>query len=501
MDNIRSPPIGARFRGLVLAVVGVLAGCSAAHEEAYPVPASTDVFVPSVWPASAGLALMVTSIPALQAALDAASPGQTIALADGTYFDATLYLRANGITVQAQTPGGVYLLGAEHIYIIGNSNVLRGFQFTSGDIGEDTVIDVTGNDNVLSQLNFSGYRARRYVHFDADSHRNELSYSAISRKSAAPIGPAIQINTSPTSAGHHRIRHCAFRLFPGPGGDHGNEPIRIGLGAERANASRTLVEHCYFSGVGSGDSESISVKSSENVCRFNTFTSNPGGMLVFRAGNHNIAYGNFFLAGAGGVRVKEGHGHNIVNNYFETGAEDAFAVDFVASDPAHDIRLVHNTFANMGAIDLGGPGPQGVVFANNLFDKAGAAIFVGDNGKASFVGNLYRGSLGIAAASGMTPIDPKLERNVDGYLAPAANSPAVDSASPQLPALLDVQGLDTDSAVKFDISGQPRPEARGQRDVGCSERQSSLSDARLRPLRLSELGPVYLGGPTITFAK
>ncbi len=501
MNNLRSPRRSARLCWLVLLVCGALSGCTAALEDAYPLAPSTDVFVPSVWPASPGPALLVTSTAALQAAIDAASPGQTIALADGSYLDATLYLRRSGITVQAQTPGGVHLNGAQHIFVTGNGNVLRGFQFNSGDIGEDTVIDVTGSDNVLSQINFSGYRARRYVHFDAGSHRNELSYSAISRKSAAPIGPAIQINTSPTSPGYHRIRYCAFRLFPGPGGDHGNEPIRIGLGAERANASRTLVEHCYFSGVGSGDSESISVKSSENVCRYNTFTNNPGGMMVFRAGNHNTAYGNFFLASSGGVRVKEGHGHNIVNNYFETGADDAFAVDFVASDPAHDIRLVHNTFANMGAIDLGGPGPAGMVFANNLFDKAAGAIFSDDNGKTSFFGNLNRGSLGIAIASGMTLVDPLLERNADGYLAPGANSPAVDSANPQLPALLDVQGLDTDSAVNFDISGQPRPEAKAQRDVGCSERQTSPSATRLRPLLLTDVGPVYLGGPALAPTK
>ena len=279
------------------------------------------------------------------------------------------------------------------------------------------------------------------------------------------------------------------------------EPIRIGLGEERANASRTLVEHCYFSGVGPGDSESISVKSSENVCRYNTFASNPGGMLVFRAGNDGTAYGNFFVAGSGGVRVKEGHGHNIVNNYFETGAEDAFRVDFVGGDPMHNVQLVHNTFANMGAIDLGGPGPEGMVFANNLFDKPGSTIFTGNNGKTSFVGNMYRGTLGISIASGMVGVDPKLGRNEDGYLVPDATSPAVDGASDGFPALLEVAGLNTDPAVKLDIAGQPRPDAMGKRDVGCVERQAAVSTTRLRPLRPSDVGPVYLGGPVPSTLK
>ena len=487
----------ARSRSATLFACALLAACSGARDDEYPLPASTDVFVPSAWPTQAGAAAPVKSIAALQAAIDAASPGQTVVLADGTYLNTTLLLRTNGVTVQAQTPGGVHLNGTQQVVISGSANVLRGFQFTSGDVGEGTVIEVTGSNNTLSQLNFSGYRARRYVQFDAGTHHNELSYSSISRKWATPTGPAIQINTSPSVASYHRIRYCAFRLFPGPGGDHGNEPIRIGLGDERANASRTLVEHCYFSAVGTGDSESISVKSSENICRYNTFTSNPGGMLVLRAGNRNTAYGNFFVAGSGGVRCKEGNSHNVVNNYFETGSAEAFRIEYVASDPANDVRVVHNTFANMGAIDLGGPGPTGLVFANNLFDKAGSAIFSNDNGKTSFVGNLYRGSLGLAATAGLTAADPKLARNEDGYLAPGPNSPAVDVAGAQLPTLWSIEGIDSDPTVKKDIAGQPRPFILLQRDVGCSERQAMPSANRLRPLKLSQVGPVYLGGPAV----
>ncbi len=475
----------------------LVAGCVTSGVDEYPLPPSTDVFVPSVWSAETATGTMVSSVAALQAAIDAALPGQTIVLADGTYRDGTLLLGASGITVQSQTPGGVRLDGAQHVVVTGNRNVLRGFQFASGDIGDDTVIDVTGSDNTLTQLSFDGYRARRYLHFAAGSHGNELSFSNISRKSAEPIGPAIQINTSPAVAGYHRIRYCAFRDFPGPGGDHGNEPIRIGLGEERANPSRTLVEHCYFSRVGTGDSESVSVKSSENMCRYNTFTDNPGGMLVFRAGNRNVAYGNFFLAGAGGVRTKEGHGHDVVNNYFETGAADALRVEYVSSDPAADIRVVHNTFVNMGVIDLGGQGPVGMLFANNLFDKPGALIFSNDNGKTSFVGNLSRGILGMTIPSGMTSIDPMLERSEDGYLVPAAKSPALDGANEQVPDLLRVDGIEGDPAVNLDISGQPRPEVKSQRDVGCSERQLTPGAPRLRPLDLRRVGPVYLGGPPI----
>jgi poly(beta-D-mannuronate) lyase len=195
-------------------------------------------------------------------------------------------------------PAGFAFTAHSTCLLTGSRNVFRGFQFTSGGIGDDTVIDVTGSENTLTQLKLDGYRARRYVQFASEIRSNEMTYSDIARKSAEPAGPAVQINTSPTVVGYHRNRYCAFRDFPGPGGEHGNEPIRIGLGEERSNASRTAFEHCYFARLGTGNSESISVKSSENVCRHNTFTDNPGGMLVFRAGNGIVAYANFFLAGS-----------------------------------------------------------------------------------------------------------------------------------------------------------------------------------------------------------
>ena len=128
------------------------------------------------------------------------------------------------------------------------------------------------------------------------------------------------------------------------------------------NISRTIVEYCYFSNVGFGDSESISVKSTENLCRYNTFSNNPKGMLVFRHGYRNVAYGNFFMNGSGGIRIKEGSNHYIYNNYFSTGAADALTLQYVAEYPLDNVRFAHNTFVNCGDIDLGGTGPTKVSF-------------------------------------------------------------------------------------------------------------------------------------------
>ena len=146
------------------------------------------------------------------------------------------------------------------------------------------------------------------LHLDRHRFQDQLiddhSYCNLEKKpAAAEIGCTIQISTS-SVIGYHKIRYCSFQNYYGVGGDNGNEPIRIGLGSEYLNKSRTIVEYCYFNNTGLGDSESVSVKCQENVIRFCTFTNQQDAMLVFRNGDNNVAYSNFFI-NAGGIRVKE----------------------------------------------------------------------------------------------------------------------------------------------------------------------------------------------------
>ena len=66
-----------------------------------------------------------------------------------------------------------------------------------------------------------------------------------------------------------------------------------------------------------GDSESVSVKSMQNVIRYNTVINNPGAQFVFRNGDNNVAYSNYVLGGSGGFRVKQANNIGIYNNYVE----------------------------------------------------------------------------------------------------------------------------------------------------------------------------------------
>lgn len=439
----------------------------------------------------------VGSIAALQAAINNATAGDEIVVADGTYLNNTINVSTSGIVVRAATPGGVFLHGTNAITISANRVVLSGFQFKSGSIA-GVVITVTGNDNLLTQLNVNGYSAQKYISIQAPSQRNQISYSNFENKPQnAPIGNLVHVEADATVPGYHRIHRCSFQNLRGDGGDFGNEPIRLSNGAESAFAARTVVEYCYWNNTGQGDSESISVKCRENVIRYCTFVNNPDGMLVFRNGNDNVAYGNFFV-GAGGIRVKEANNIFCYNNYFERsgvgGSAAAVEYDYVSGN-LRNINFLHNTFVNCGNVNLGGAGASGNTWANNIFKKAGGgAIFSNLNGGTAWVGNIYDGTLGVTITAGMERTDPLLGSNAGGFLEVLSGSPAINRASASYPSIPAITGLDIDAALLLDANGRTRPADRAQKDIGCVE--NAAGTITNRPLTPAAVGPSYLGGPT-----
>ena len=447
----------------------------------------------------------VSSVTALQTKINASSTvaGDIIVLANGTYLNSTLNVSKSNITVMAATPGGVFLNGTNDITISGNYITFTGFQFTSGDIGSNSILKISGDHNKITHLNFSNYYAKKYIEIQEGSQYNEISYCNLEKKpAAAEIGCTIQISTS-SVIGYHKIKYCSFQNYYGVGGDNGNEPIRIGLGAEYLNKSRTIVEYCYFNNTGLGDSESISIKCQENVVRYCTFTNQQNAMLVFRNGDNNVAYSNFFI-NAGGIRVKEANNIYCYNNYFENSGvgSSADAVTFVYVAPLvpptpasprtlnlNNINFIHNTFYDCGDIDLGGTGATSNTWANNIFIKSSGSIFNNANSGTSWAGNIRQGTLGISIPTGMSNTNPNLALNSEGYFGLSSTSP-VNNANVSYPAILNIANIDDDPTLLFDISGQARPSTVTLKDVGCDEYTTGTTTNH--PLTLAEVGPSYL---------
>lgn len=444
--------------------------------------------------------ITASSISQLQSFINGAHDDDEIVLADGIYSNSTLTIGTSNITVRAETPGGVYLNGTNAITISGNYVTFSGFQFTSGSIS-GVVIDVRGSGNLLTQLNFKGYSAQKYIVLQDGSQYNEISFSNFENKPAsAPAGNLIHVAAHASIPGYHLIRYSSFQNMPGAGGDFGNEPIRLSNGAQSTYISRTVVEFNYFTNTGPGDSEAISVKCRQNTLRHNTFTKNQDAMMVFRNGNDNIAYGNYFID-AGGIRVKEANNIYAYNNYFERsgvgGTMNAVTYEYVSGN-LQNINFIHNTFVDSGVIDLAS-GATANTWSNNIFDKGLGNIFTGSIAGISWAGNIYYGALGVSIASGMTSANPQLQLNSDGYYGLSLGSPAIDAASASYPVILDIPTIDDDPSVLRDGSGQGRPVTRTSKDVGSDEFATggtiNTDPVINRPLELSDVGPSYLGGP------
>jgi len=445
----------------------------------------------------------VSSVAALNTAVTNSVAGDIIVLANGTYTNSTITIAKSNITVRAATAGGVFLNGTNSISISGNYVTFSGFQFTSGTI-TGIVLEITGNYVVASQLNFNGYSAQKYI--NVKGQYDEISYCNFENKPAsAAIGNLVHIFTRTNGTPNYtKIRYCSFQNMPGAGGDNGNECIRITNAAPSTYKAKTIVEYCYFNNTGLGDSEVISVKSEDNILRFNTMVNNQKGNFCFRYGNNNVAYGNFFI-NSGGIRLKQASNIYCYNNYFENSGDGAVSapVKYVASTGfLSNLNFVHNTFVGGTPIEFDTAGTNNV-WANNIFKKTTGNIFTGPVASNTFAGNIYSGTLGVTISSGMINSDPQLAINAEGFYGLSATSPGIDVASASYPAMYDVLALDDDPTLTLDVSGQTRPSSVTLKDVGCDEYTTGVITNR--PLALTEVGPTYLGGPggklnqTITF--
>lgn len=444
----------------------------------------------------------VSTITALQTAINNSATGDTLVLANGTYLNSTLSISKSNIRIKAATLGGVFLNGTNSINISGSNVIFTGFQFTSGSV-VGNLIKITGSNNTLSHLNFNGYSADHMITILGS--RNIITYCNFQNKPATNLiaqggtGSMVQIIPSSTVIGYNTIRYCTFQHMPGFGGDYGNECIRIGDGAYSTMVSRTIVEYCYFEDTGNGDSEAISVKSQENVLRFNTMKNNPNAMFVFRNGDNNIAYGNYFIT-SGGIRITQANNIYCYNNYFQQsgtnqnltlpgGGTAPIILEYFGIGYGNNFNIINNTFyrcsGNKIATNL-----TNCTWANNIFYSDSSTIFTGTTAGQVFTGNIYQGVLGLTIPSGMNKVNPLLILNTDNYYGLSATSPAINASSSSYPAILDIVVLNDDPTLLNDISGQTRPTTSTLKDVGCDE--YTTGTVTNRPLAKQDIGPTYL---------
>jgi hypothetical protein len=435
----------------------------------------------------------VTSISALQSAINSATAGDTIIVKNGAYTTAgSINISRQGtpaapILITAETIGGVTISGSAGFKFSSPAAwvTVRGFVLKhAGGISipfgtshcrlSRNVIELAipaGSD--VSYVNISGD--------DVEIDRNEL-------RNKSTLGEMLDIAGSGSQVAQRLwVHHNYFHDFKSPGGN-GAETIRWGLSGLSLSDGEGVCEYNLFVRC-DGENELISNKSGGNTYRYNTFLDSSGDQLTLRHGNDCLVYGNYFKNTAG-LRVY-GDRHLIHSNYFEGNSlgidmgngdgnvEDGAAL--TSHDRPEDCVVVFNTFVNNAThYQMGGRtnglGALNVTFANNILQGGTRGVSISSSAPytGTWSNNFFWNvpTIGNIPASGYAIVDPQLVPDDDGVLHIAADSPAIGAAVGNFPA------------VNFDQDGQLRDSFK---DVGADE--FSAAQITAHPLTPSDVGP------------
>ncbi|SDW47273.1 poly(beta-D-mannuronate) lyase [Amycolatopsis xylanica] len=442
----------------------------------------------------------VNSIAALQNAINSATPGTVITLANGDYTvpagSQITIANKNGeedfpITIVSQSRGGAILRG-ENSFVISNSSwiTISGFalrQSTTLDLApSNSHIRLTRND-----LQFADIEGLHWVMVRANDTKVDRNH--FHHKTTLGVMLCVEGDNDTDMAQGVQIYRNYFSDHS-YAGDNGGEPIRLGISKRALSVAGAKVEYNLFERA-NGDPEAISVKSSGNTIRNNTIRNSVGG-IVLRHGNGTRVESNYILNGKEGIRIY-GNDHVIVNNYVSGLLDPKSRALVVGSgserdhlpgesetarrgnDAADRVLIAHNTLLNNTSTLSGETTrpfePTDCKIVDNLFvGDTGDLVAMGNTTNFTWSGNILYGAAGNGnvPAGTFTRANPLLVAGSDGVSRLSAGSPAINAAT-YSPA-----------PVTTDIDGQ----ARGaQRDVGADE--YSTCGPCAHPLTTADVGP------------
>jgi hypothetical protein len=429
----------------------------------------------------------VTSLSALQTAINNSRPGDLIVLANGSYSASSAIsvnrqgTAVNRVVIAAETVGGVTISGSQGFAVNSPAEfvTIRGFRFTHA-AGRANVN--TGTRHIRFTRNvFQNTGSGRYLTFSGDD--GEIDHNSFQNKSTE--GQMVSIRGSgDRMAQRVWIHHNLFSNFTA-GTGNGFETLQLGLSGFSLSNAFTLVEHNLFIRT-NGENEAISNKSSSNTFRYNTIRDTVG-ELTLRHGNNCLVHGNYFI-NSHGIRIY-GDNHKIHSNYIEAstginignGPVDIPPGPLTEHDSPDNIEISFNTLVNNNPNmrmegRSGGLGATNVTIANNIIQSNSSTILTlnGPFPGGRFEGNIVWGSApnDDMPTSGARRVDPQLTRDALGIFRPRSTSPAINTA------------VGTYSAVTTDMDGQTRVSPK---DVGADEATTGAIIAR--PLTTADVGP------------
>lgn len=317
--------------------------------------------------------IVVEDIDALNKAIENATPGSDIVLANGNWQDVEIKFfgkgtKENPITLRAETPGKVLLQGLSNLKLGGEHLVVDGLYFTKGASPSGSVIQFSiNNDTLANHSRVTNCVIKDYNKSQRDKQDfwvlfkgryNQLDHCYLAGKSNR--GPTIRINLAGNQSikNYHKINNNHFGPRPPKGGPSA-ETIQLGTSSTSMVPSHTLVSDNLFDHC-NGEVEIISSKTNFNEFRNNVFYKSEGS-LVTRHGNYCTVDGNYFIGDeksphVGGVRLI-GTGHWVTNNYFSNLRGEIFRAPLAVMNgirrPAinryiqvTDVVVAYNTWVN-----------------------------------------------------------------------------------------------------------------------------------------------------------
>src|SRR5687768_2605291 len=189
----------------------------------------------------------VSSAEEVHTALKAAKPGDVLILTDGEWKDQLITFAAEGtkdqpITLRAQTPGQVKLVGNSGVNFTGEHCVASGLFFGESE-STDPAVAFNGSDNrVTDSAIVSMNRGGKWVHFQS-GQRNRLDHCYLEGHAREDV--TLQVEVDEKVLNEAWIHHNHFGPRP-PLGKNGGETIRVGYSHQQTRISGTIVESNLF---------------------------------------------------------------------------------------------------------------------------------------------------------------------------------------------------------------------------------------------------------------
>jgi hypothetical protein len=340
---------------------------------------------------------IVSSVTEFKNALAAMNPGDTVEVNDGDYNLSSLTITRSGcsskpIVIMAKNQGLAVLNGSTAL-ILRNINyvTIKGFLFQSANIGTGIKLENCTRMRITQNtFNYTENASCTWVYIGdtygstspLKSGYNRIDHNIFDGKTQA--GNFIRLDGNiDTQTQYDTIDHNHFKNN-GPRATNEKESIRIGVSTLSRSSGFTTVEYNLFQDC-DGDPEVVSVKSNDNIIRYNTFQRCLG-TLCIRQSFRTTVEGNYFFGegktavfnggtiGCGGIRVY-GKDHKIINNYFSglTGEKWDAAITITNGD-------VTNSTTSTTEHNL----PENVVFAYNTLVNNKSNIEIGFNNNGNY---------------------------------------------------------------------------------------------------------------------